>query len=137
MNQTHPRAGRGRVPGGAWEAGGTPGERGQGRQGEQRLSSARAEGAGEGAPGPSRGVAAHMPRFCPSAPAKVRAQHPKTRDDAGERVGSIPCTQSPAATGHTSPESPNPSCDSHCTSHPLPIGQTPVLLFFKLSLCTG
>lgn len=125
--------GKGNVPSGAQEAGSTPGKRGQAQRGEQRLSSAGAEGAGEGVPRPSWGVLLHVLRLCPSLwgfPSQGQSLAPQNRNDAEEGRGSTPYTLSPVATSRTSPESPSPSYDSHWTVPP-PRGTNSSTAYFQ------
>lgn len=86
---------------------------------------------------PSWGVSPHVLQLYPllhSFASQGQSLTPQIRDDAGEGVGSTPCTQLPAATGCKSPEFPSPDFDSPWTSCPLLMGRIPVLLFETLPL---
>lgn len=73
---------------------------------------------------------------CGVSPAKVRAWHPKTgmmlRKGGGAHPTPCPLWQ-PAAQA----QSPPVPVMTLTGQSPLPVGQTLVLLIFKLSLCTG
>ena len=84
-----PSPAAGRVPVGRRRQAGPPG------RGEQGFGSAGAEGAGEEAPRPSRGVLPHVLWLCPSlciSPAKVRAWHPRTGVMPGKGCAAHPAS---------------------------------------------